>query len=51
MFAYFSYDDGSNGTVFRDTGHLCRVLTGLWWIPRTKVGDARFDVFFDLRLY
>ena len=26
----------SNGNIFRVTGHLCGVFTGLWWIPRTK---------------
>ena len=35
----------SNGNIFRVTGLLCRELTGLRWIPRTKASD---DVFFDL---
>ena len=40
----------SNGNMFRVTGHLCGEFTGPRWIPRTKASDARFDVFFDLRL-
>ena len=38
----------SNGNIFRVTGHLCGLFTGLRWIPRTKASAAEFYVFFDL---
>ena len=38
----------SNGNIFRVTGHLCGEFTGHWWIPRTKVSDARGALMFPL---
>ena len=38
----------SNGTIFRDTGHLCGEFTGEF--PAQKPVTRSFDVFFDLRL-
>ena len=40
----------SNANIFRVTDPLCGEFTGHRWIPLTKASDARFDVFFDLRL-
>ena len=40
----------SNGSIFHDTGPLCREFTGYRWIPRIKPVTQNFDAFFDLRL-
>ena len=40
----------SNGAIFHVTGLLCRVFTGLRWIPLTKASDGAFDVSYDLHL-
>ena len=39
----------SKGNIFRVTGTLCGEFTGHRWIQRTKVSDASFDIFFNLR--
>ena len=38
----------SNGSIFGVTGHLCGEITGHWWIPRTKAGDAELYLVFYL---
>ena len=40
----------SNGNIFRVTGPLWGLSTVHRWILITKVSDANFDVFLDLRM-
>ena len=40
-----SHDDVIKWKLFRVTGHLCGIFTGLRWIPHTKASDAELWYF------